>query len=116
MSISRALGLPIWLTRFALRSKISQRSLFKHLIALRVRLSTAKLSWTQEFLGEVHGLDALESLLAKITLEKVNQYVARPAERQKQQLIASCYRPVVRRLRTRTRRSRPSASSVFESS
>lgn len=64
-----------WLTlaHAPTNSKISQRSLVKHLIALRVRLSTAKLSWTQEFLGPVGGLDALEGLLGKITLKQVNQ-------------------------------------------
>lgn len=56
-----------------LYSKISQRSLVKHLIALRVRLSTAKLSWTQEFLGSAKGLDALQDLLGKIALRKVNK-------------------------------------------
>jgi diaphanous 1 len=54
-------------------SKISQRSLVKHLIALRVRLSTAKLSWAQAFLGAAKGLDALEALLGKITLKRVNR-------------------------------------------
>lgn len=54
-------------------SKISQRSLVKHFIALRVRLSTAKLSWTQEFLGIAKGLDALQSLLGKIALQKINR-------------------------------------------
>lgn len=54
-------------------SKISQRSLVKHLIALRVRLSTAKLSWSQEFLGPSEGLGALENLLGRIALKKVNK-------------------------------------------
>ncbi|KAK4704608.1 hypothetical protein P7C70_g1599, partial [Phenoliferia sp. Uapishka_3] len=54
-------------------TKISQRSLVKHLIALRVRLSTAKVAWTEEFLGEATGLDALEELLGKITLKRVHR-------------------------------------------
>jgi len=45
----------------------------KHLIALRVRLSTAKLSWTQDFLGPAKGLEALEALLGKIALKKINK-------------------------------------------
>ncbi|GAA5950997.1 hypothetical protein JCM3765_004650 [Sporobolomyces pararoseus] len=53
-------------------TKISQRSLVKHLIALRVRLSTAKLSWAQDFLGPGQGLEALEALLGKIALKKIN--------------------------------------------
>jgi len=47
------------------RSKITNRSLAKHLIALRVRLSTAKLSWTEEFVDNAQGLEALEALLDK---------------------------------------------------
>lgn len=54
------------------RRKISQRSLVKHLIALRVRLSTSKLSWTQEFLAGA-GLEALESLLGKIATKLVSR-------------------------------------------
>jgi diaphanous 1 len=46
-------------------SKISQNALLKQLISLRVSLSTAKLSWIAEFLGEAEGLDALESLMSK---------------------------------------------------
>lgn len=55
--------------------KISQRSLVKHLIALRVRLATAKMSWTEQFLDEAKGIGALEALLGRITLKRVNQCV-----------------------------------------
>ncbi|GAA5889934.1 hypothetical protein JCM5296_003653 [Sporobolomyces johnsonii] len=63
-------------------TKISQRSLVKHLIALRVRLSTAKLGWTQIFLGEAKGLDAVEGLLARIVLKRINKGEA-PSEEDK---------------------------------
>ena len=42
----------------------------KHLIALRVRLSTAKVAWTDEFLGEQSGMDAIEELLGRIVLRR----------------------------------------------
>ena len=38
--------------------------LVKHLISLRVRLSTAKVSWVERFLEESKGMDALACLLA----------------------------------------------------
>ncbi|EJD01599.1 FH2-domain-containing protein [Fomitiporia mediterranea MF3/22] len=40
--------------------------LVKHLISLRVHLSTAKVSWVERFLGESKGMDALASLLASL--------------------------------------------------
>lgn len=53
-------------------SKIAPKNLAKHLIALRVRLSTAKISWIRDFLDNAHGLDALEALLGKITMKRIN--------------------------------------------
>jgi hypothetical protein len=38
--------------------------LVKHLISLRVHLSTAKLVWIQQFVGEEKGLEVLGTLLA----------------------------------------------------
>lgn len=46
--------------------KISRRDLVKHLIALRVRLATAPVSWLQEFLEE-GGLHSLEKALRSCT-------------------------------------------------
>ncbi|BGP28584.1 hypothetical protein JCM10296v2_000320 [Rhodotorula toruloides] len=46
-------------------TKITSRSLAKHLIALRVRLSTAKLAWAADFVDDAGGLDALESVLSR---------------------------------------------------
>ncbi|THH12248.1 hypothetical protein EW145_g96 [Phellinidium pouzarii] len=40
--------------------------LVKHLISLRVHLSTAKLSWVEQFLHECKGMDSLASLLASL--------------------------------------------------
>ncbi|KAL5507835.1 hypothetical protein ACEPAH_5453 [Sanghuangporus vaninii] len=40
--------------------------LVKHLISLRVHLSTAKVSWVDQFLGESKGMDALAGLLASL--------------------------------------------------
>lgn len=53
-------------------STISQRSLVKVLIALRVRLSTSKLSWTRSFLEE-GGLEGLEGLLGRISTARVSR-------------------------------------------
>ncbi|CAK5262775.1 unnamed protein product [Mycena citricolor] len=47
-----------------LRSSKPDVRLVKHLISLRVHLSTAKLLWIQEFVGDEHGLDVLGTLLA----------------------------------------------------
>lgn len=46
--------------------KVVQTSLVKHLIALRVRLATAQLSWIKDFLDN-SGIEALEGLLKRIT-------------------------------------------------
>ncbi|GAA6056774.1 hypothetical protein JCM3770_006127 [Rhodotorula araucariae] len=63
-------------------TKISQRSLAKHLIALRVRLSTAKLAWAEEFVDAAQGLDALEELLSKVARRKADKEFA-PSEEEK---------------------------------
>lgn len=44
--------------------KTTDTKLVKHLISLRVHLSTAKLIWIEEFSVEEHGMDALATLLA----------------------------------------------------
>ena len=44
--------------------KPTDSRLAKHLISLRVHLSTAKLAWIEMFLGVEHGMDALGALLA----------------------------------------------------
>lgn len=53
-------------------TKVSVRSLVKHLIALRVRLSTAPFQWVEEFVGAAQGLDALEALLSRVTFARIN--------------------------------------------
>lgn len=53
-------------------AKVSIRSLVKHLIALRVRLSTAPFQWVEEFVGAANGLDALEGLLSRVTFARIN--------------------------------------------
>lgn len=40
--------------------------LVKHLISLRVHLSTADLAWIQEFVSEAKGVDSLGDLLASL--------------------------------------------------
>jgi len=47
-------------------SKTTDIKLVKHLISLRVHLSTAKLHWIEEFAGEEKGLRALSELLATL--------------------------------------------------
>lgn len=44
--------------------KVTDSKLVKHLISLRVHLSTAKLDWIEGFLTEAGGMDALGALLA----------------------------------------------------
>jgi len=47
-------------------SKATDTKLVKHLISLRVHLSTAKLDWIEEFLTEGSGMDALGDLLGSL--------------------------------------------------
>jgi hypothetical protein len=47
-------------------SKVADVKLVKHLIALRVHLSTAQLAFIQDFVGPQKGLDALGQLLARL--------------------------------------------------
>jgi hypothetical protein len=47
-----------------IRSTKADTKLVRHLIELRVQLSTAQVPWVQEFLGDEHGLDVLGTLLA----------------------------------------------------
>ncbi|KAJ6572601.1 hypothetical protein B0H10DRAFT_2106751 [Mycena sp. CBHHK59/15] len=49
-----------------LRTNKMDVKLVKHLISLRVHLSTAQLLWIQEFVGGEHGLDVLGTLLASL--------------------------------------------------
>lgn len=46
--------------------KSTDVKLVKHLISLRVHLSTAKLSWVEQFLDEQKGMAALGTLLAEL--------------------------------------------------
>lgn len=47
-----------------LRATKMDIKLVKHIISLRVHLTTAKLVWIQEFVGDEHGLDVLGNLLS----------------------------------------------------
>jgi diaphanous 1 len=49
-----------------LYSRTSDSRLAKHLISLRVHLSTAKLTWIERFLLEAKGMDALGALLMNL--------------------------------------------------
>lgn len=57
---------PAWYVAGIQARKAGDTKLAKHLISLRVHLSTAKLSWVQDFLREAAGMDALGALLAEI--------------------------------------------------
>ncbi|KIM29475.1 hypothetical protein M408DRAFT_8151 [Serendipita vermifera MAFF 305830] len=46
--------------------KTTDTRLAKHLISLRVHLSTAKVAWIERFLGEEKGMDALAALLQSL--------------------------------------------------
>jgi hypothetical protein len=46
--------------------KVTDTRLAKHLISLRVHLSTAKVAWVERFLGQEKGMDALATLLQSL--------------------------------------------------
>ena len=46
--------------------KVTDTRLAKHLISLRVHLSTAKVAWIERFLGQEKGMDALATLLQSL--------------------------------------------------
>jgi hypothetical protein len=48
---------------------ITQKALAKHLLSLRILLSTAKLSWIRQFL-DTRGFRALENVLDKTAIKK----------------------------------------------
>jgi diaphanous 1 len=55
-----------WYVQGIRGAKMADSKLVKHLISLRVHLSTAKLVWIEEFLVEAKGMDALATLLASL--------------------------------------------------
>lgn len=66
LRVSEAQDTPAFYVSRMMAGKVSQTGLVKHLIALRVRLATAQVSWIQEFLDQ-KGLSAIESLLKQTT-------------------------------------------------
>lgn len=54
---------PKWYVDGLRAGRATDMKLVKHLISLRVHLSTASLVWIEEFVGEEHGLDATGKLL-----------------------------------------------------
>ena len=65
---------PRWFAEQLKNGKVSQKSLVKHLIALRVRLSTAKLSWIKEFMDSSAGVEALAVVLERTTVKRLNKH------------------------------------------
>jgi len=63
-----------------------------HLISLRVHLSTAKLPWIQEFVGEEKGLEVLGSLLAELVGRGGKRKMLSEAERNNLLEIIKCLR------------------------
>lgn len=55
-----------WYVNGITNTKVSDSKLVKHLISLRVHLSTAKLAWVEEFIFEEHGIDALGAVLSSL--------------------------------------------------
>jgi hypothetical protein len=45
--------------------KVPAKALIRHLISLRVRLSTSKIAWTADFVDHAEGLQALEKVLGR---------------------------------------------------
>lgn len=57
---------PSWYVDGIRRGRTADMKLVKHLISLRVHLSTADLAWIQEFVSEAKGVDSLGDLLASL--------------------------------------------------
>ncbi len=55
-----------WYVEGIRHAKSSEMKVTKHLISLRVQLSTVKLTWIEDFLNKSKGLDALGALLAEL--------------------------------------------------
>jgi hypothetical protein len=55
-----------WYVSGIKNGKTTDNRLVKHLISLRVHLSTAKVTWVEVFLNEEKGMDALANLLASL--------------------------------------------------
>lgn len=69
-SENNAIDTPIFYISQIVEGKLARAQLAKHLIALRVRLATAALSWIQDFLQH-DGLAALEKVLRIFTCKTV---------------------------------------------
>ena len=57
---------PKWYVDGIRSGNATSTKLVKHLISLRVHLSTAKLIWIEDFVGQEKGLNALGELLANL--------------------------------------------------
>ena len=57
---------PEWYVDGIRRGKSNDIKLVKHLISLRVHLSTAELAWIEEFVADAKGMDALGTLLSTL--------------------------------------------------
>lgn len=57
---------PEWYVDGIRRGRPTEMKLVKHLISLRVHLSTADLVWIEDFVSTVQGMDALGALLASL--------------------------------------------------
>ncbi len=55
-------------------NKITLKNLVRSLIALRVRLSTAKIAWIKQFVQEAKGVPALDHLLRRIAGKRSRRY------------------------------------------
>lgn len=55
---------PRWYVDGLRSGRATDMKLVKHLISLRVHLSTASLVWIEEFVGEERGMEAIGKLLA----------------------------------------------------
>jgi diaphanous 1 len=57
---------PLWYVDGILNARLVDMKLVKHLISLRVHLSTAQLIWIEEFVCNIKGIDALGTLLSNL--------------------------------------------------
>lgn len=72
---SSARDMPAWYLKQVQEGGLAGNALVKHLIALRVRLSTEQLAWADTF-AETGGIECLDSLLKKAVTKSKTRYAS----------------------------------------
>lgn len=81
-----------WYVEGIRSGKAADAKLVKHLISLRVHLSTANLAWINEFVGEEKGLDALSVILASLVGKGGKSRILNEAETSNLLEVIKCLR------------------------